>query len=118
MMPKLIAALLLAGALSACSHPALLGRLGDDLNTASPYSLCRAQMSPFSTQAIEQTIERRGIDCSKYASAIAASRATGVALGTSIMQNSQRPVTPIPAYQPPVRTTCERLGYQTQCTTY
>lgn len=102
---------------SACSHPALLGRLGDDLNTASPYSLCRAQMSPFSTQAIEETIEHRGIDCSKYASAIAASRATGMALGTSIMQNSQRPVTPTPTYQPPVRTTCQQMGYQTQCTT-
>ena len=60
------------------------GRMGENLDRASPYALCRAQSSIVGSEAANDAIARRGIDCSQYAAAIAANRAAGVALGNSL----------------------------------
>lgn len=113
---KTIAILAASMLLSACAHPLLLGRMGENLDRASPYALCRAQSSIVGSEAANDAIARRGIDCSQYAAAIAANRAAGVALGNSIMQNAPKPVIAPPAQ--PQRTTCNKLGYTVECTTY
>ena len=116
MNPKLLSSILSFVCLAGCSHPALLGRIGDDLDRASPYALCRAQTSIVGSPSVNDAIARRGIDCSQYAAAIAANRAAGVALGNSIMQNAPKPVIAPPVQ--PQRTTCNKLGYTAECTTY
>lgn len=100
-------------ALSGCSHPLLLGRIGDDMDRASPYALCRAHSSIAGSQAAIDAVERRGIDCSKYEAAISAQRQAGVATGAAIMQNTKS------TYRPPTQqtTTCYQAGATVQCST-
>jgi len=100
-------------AMSGCSHPLLLGRIGDDMDRASPYALCRAHSSIAGSQAAIDAVERRGIDCSKYEAAIAAQRHAGVAAGAAIMQSTKS------TYRPPAQqtTSCYQAGVTVQCTT-
>lgn len=106
--------------LTACSHPLILGRMGDDLENADTFALCRARQSIYVSQAVIDAIRRRQIDCSVHAGEIAAQRRALINAADSMATPPvvvQTP-TPAPTYQYPRTTQCNQYGKQVTCTTY
>lgn len=68
---------------------------------------------------METEAERRGVDCSTYAGAIAADRARKTQIVQSYNESIQRnQPAPVVVPQGPKVTRCEQLGYAVNCTTY
>lgn len=101
-----------------CSSPLHLAMSDNAIQSASNYNLCRGVFSMYSSRAMEAEAERRGVDCSVYAGAIAADRARKAQIVQSYNESIQRPQPAPVVPQGPKVTRCEQLGYAVNCTTY